>query len=50
MMTKEKNIKMNIHEEYWMYYEKYQKKYNSKSIVLMQVGSFHEAYSTDYLN
>jgi len=46
-MAKEKNIKMNIHEEYWMYYEKYQKKYNSKSIVLMQVGSFHEAYSTD---
>jgi len=47
-MTKEnKAHKMNIHEEYWLYHNKYKNKYGDKSLVLMQVGSFHEAYSTD---
>ena len=42
-----KQHKLNIHEEYLNYYENYQKKYGKKSIVLMQVGSFHEAYGTN---
>ena len=42
-----KQQKINIHEEYWLHFEKYQKKYGKKSIVLMQVGSFHEVYCTD---
>ena len=41
------NIPINIHEEYLQYHEKYIGKYGSKSIVLMQVGSFYECYSTD---
>lgn len=41
------NKKCNIYEEYISHYDRFQKKYGSKSIVLMQVGSFHEAYSTD---
>lgn len=39
--------KMNIHEEYLQYHSKYTKKYGSKTIILMQVGSFHECYSTE---
>jgi DNA mismatch repair ATPase MutS len=40
-------IKKNIHEEYLDYHDKFEKKYGKGiSIVLMQVGSFHEAYST----
>lgn len=48
-MKKDKSStqKLNIYEEYINYYNKYQLKYGSKSIVLMQVGSFHEAYSTN---
>jgi DNA mismatch repair protein MutS len=38
---------MTIIHEYLFYQEKYQKKYgHDKTLVLMQVGSFHEAYST----
>jgi DNA mismatch repair protein MutS len=37
---------MSIHREYFEYFEKYQKKYGNRTIVLMQVGSFHEAYAT----
>lgn len=40
------NTIMNIHEEYLQYHEKYVAKYGSKSIVLMQIGGFYEAYST----
>lgn len=39
--------KMNIHEEYLQYHERYTKKYGLKTIILMQVGSFHECYSTE---
>ncbi len=39
--------RMTIVDEYLYYHEKYTKKYGSKTLVLMQVGSFHEAYSTD---
>ena len=39
---------MTIVDEYLYYQEKYEKKYGKdKSLVLMQVGSFHEAYSTN---
>jgi DNA mismatch repair protein MutS len=39
---------MTIHDEYLFYQEKYEKKYGkNKTIVFMQVGSFHEAYGTD---
>lgn len=38
----------SIHEEYLLLQEKYSKIYNTdKTIVLMQVGSFHEIYSTN---
>ena len=37
---------MTIHHEYLAYHEKYEKKYGSKTLILMQVGSFHEAYAT----
>jgi DNA mismatch repair protein MutS len=47
MSKSNKQPKMNIHEEYWQYHEKYQGKYGSKVVVLMAVGSFHEAYSTN---
>ncbi len=39
--------KINIYEEYLQYHEKYVQKYGSKILVLMQVGSFHECYSTE---
>jgi DNA mismatch repair ATPase MutS len=45
--TDNKITKSNIHDEYLFYYEKYQKKYGNKALVLMPVGSFHEAYATD---
>ena len=50
--SKSLNINFNpnrgIFEEYIGYHEKYEKVYGkNRSIVLMQVGSFHEAYSTD---
>ena len=44
---KTKITKGNIHDEYLGYHEKFKNKYGDKSIVLMQVGSFHEAYGTD---
>lgn len=44
---KVKITKGNIHDEYLGYHEKFKNKYGSKSLVLMQVGSFHEAYSTN---
>lgn len=44
---KTKITKPNIHEEYLIYHEKFKNKYGDKSLVLMQVGSFHECYSTD---
>jgi len=41
---------MSIITEYLNYQKKYQKLYGDiRTIVLMQVGSFHEAYSTDKL-
>lgn len=41
------NISLNIYEEYLNYHEKYIGKYGPKTIVLMQVGSFYECYSTE---
>ena len=38
---------INIHEEYLQYHEKFVGKYGAKTIVLMQVGSFYECYSTE---
>src|SRR5665647_2986 len=38
---------MTIHTEYINLHARYQKQYGKKTLVLMQVGSFHEAYSTD---
>ena len=38
---------INIHEEYLQYHEKFVNKYGPKTIILMQVGSFYECYSTD---
>jgi len=39
---------MTIHDDYLIYQEKYEKQYGKdKTIVLCQVGSFHEAYSTE---
>ena len=37
---------MSIHREYFEYYENSKKKYGLNTIVLMQIGSFHEAYAT----
>jgi len=37
---------MYLAEEYLQYYEKYTAQYNSNVLVLMQVGSFYEAYAT----
>jgi DNA mismatch repair protein MutS len=39
--------KINIHEEYLQIYEKHVNKYGPKTILLMQVGSFHECYATE---
>lgn len=36
----------NLIEDYFEYQKTYQKKYGPQTIVLMQVGSFHEAYQT----
>jgi DNA mismatch repair protein MutS len=47
MKKANKAHKPNIHEEYLQYHNKYKEKYGSKALVLMQVGSFHEAYSTN---
>ena len=44
---KNKITKGNIHDEYLSYHEKFKNKYGDKTLVLMQVGSFHECYSTD---
>lgn len=41
------NTPINIHEEYLRYHEKFTDKYGKKTVVLMQVGSFYECYSTD---
>lgn len=50
MSIKNKKIKITkdtIYDEYLNYHEKFKNKYGVKSLVLMQVGSFHECYSTD---
>ena len=39
--------KINIHEEYLQIYEKQVAKYGPKTLLLMQVGSFHECYATE---
>lgn len=39
--------KISIIEEYITYHNKYYKKYGEEMIVLMQVGSFYEAYGTE---
>ena len=44
MKKENKQNKLNIHEEYLLSYEKYKNKYGTKTIVLMQVGSFFEVY------
>jgi DNA mismatch repair protein MutS len=44
---KSSNDKINIHEEYLQIYEKQVAKYGPKTLLLMQVGSFHECYSTE---
>ena len=36
----------NLLEDYFDYQQKHQEKYGKNTIVLMQVGSFHEAYQT----
>jgi len=47
-MSKKDIRSLNITDEYIRYHEKYEKVYGKdRSIVLMQVGSFHEAYATD---
>ena len=38
---------MTIQEDYINYYKHYKNKYGQKTLVLMQVGSFHEAYATE---
>jgi DNA mismatch repair protein MutS len=40
------NSEISIYEEYLQYHEKYVDKYGSKSIVLIQIGGFFEAYGT----
>jgi DNA mismatch repair protein MutS len=42
-----KNIKPTITDEYLEYHGIYEKKYKEKTLVLMQVGSFYEAYATN---
>lgn len=37
--------KLNISDEYFLYLDKYQSKYGKKTVLFMQVGSFHEMYS-----
>ena len=41
------NTKLTISDEYFQYLDKYQAKYGKKTVVLMQVGSFHEIYSCE---
>lgn len=41
--------KPTVINEYFAYQEKYTKQFGSKTIVLMQVGSFYESYATDKL-
>ena len=36
---------MTIYEEYITYHNDYTKKYGSKTMILMEVGSFFEAYA-----
>ena len=38
---------MSITERYIYEFNKYKKQYGDKALVLMQVGSFYEMYSTD---
>ncbi len=42
-----KNAKMSISDEYFQYLDKFQAKYGKKTVILMQVGSFHEIYSCE---
>jgi len=44
-MNKNIKNKPSVYEEYFGYHEKFKNKYGDKSLVLMQVGSFHECYS-----
>ena len=37
----------NIVNDYLTYYEKYKKMFGKKVLILMQIGSFHEAYCTE---
>jgi hypothetical protein len=37
---------MTIQEDYLNLYEAQVKRYGEKTLVLMQVGSFHESYAT----
>ena len=46
-IKKNSNEKINIHEEYLQIYEKHVAKYGPKTLILMQVGTFHECYSTE---
>ena len=45
--NKSKNNNITIFHEYIEYHNKHIKKYGKKSLVLMQIGSFYECYSTD---
>jgi DNA mismatch repair protein MutS len=38
---------MSLYKEYLFYQTKYTKKYGSKTVIFMQVGSFYELYSTE---
>lgn len=46
-MTKNNSDDKNTIDIYFEYQEKYSKLYGNKTIVFMQIGSFHEAYSTE---
>ncbi len=41
------NAKLSISDEYFQYLDKYQAKYGKKTVLFMQVGSFHEIYSCE---
>ena len=43
---KQAKNKISITDEYFSYHEKYIGKYGPNSIVLLEVGSFYEMYST----
>ena len=47
MSKNQNNTNISITEEYLQDYELYRKKYGDKTFILIQVGSFFEAYSTN---